>query len=211
MAVHLHLPNLEELCRRFVYDQINQDDDALSSEDITLEDCPVIRSRISRYNSARAVFHAPSEISGKTGMHSEMIRSNPRWRNENHRYDTVLVQNGPEDHPKMRGMVVGRVISFLAFSHEDVRYRTALVEWFLPVNDEPDPVTGMWIVRPEVIRGRRNVGIIHVECIVRACHLIGVYGRHYLPIDFHFSYSLDAFQYFYVNHYIDYHSHECIP
>ncbi|KAF9808773.1 hypothetical protein IEO21_07745 [Rhodonia placenta] len=28
--------------------------------------------------------------------------------------------------------------------------------------------------------------------------------------DFHFSYSLDAFDAFYVNHYAHYHSHECI-
>ncbi|KAH9918786.1 uncharacterized protein B0H18DRAFT_957786 [Fomitopsis serialis] len=37
-----------------------------------------------------------------------------------------------------------------------------------------------------------------------------VYGDVSMPIDFHFSYTLDAFESFYVNNYSDYHSHESI-
>ncbi|KIP02026.1 hypothetical protein PHLGIDRAFT_53379, partial [Phlebiopsis gigantea 11061_1 CR5-6] len=68
--------------------------------------------------------------------------------------------------------------------------------------------TGMWVVKPEVRRGQRTIALVHTDCVIRACHVIGMYGREELPADFHFSYSHDAFRAFYVNHYIDYHSHE---
>lgn len=143
-------------------------------------------------------------------MHREVIRSNPAWYGEYDRRDTVLVNNGTDD-TRMGGMVVARVLHFLAFSVDDIRYPCALVEWFLPTGGAPDPVTGMWIVKPEKVRGKRTVGLVHLDCIVRACHLIGIYGKSRIPHDFHFSYSLDAFQAFYVNRYADYHAHECIP
>lgn len=207
MAVKLDQPTLQELCCRYIYSQTHPD---IDPDDIDLDDCPFFNGSISRFQSGRATFFAPSEESGASGMHSEMVRSNSEWRNEYPRYDTVLVQNGDNDDP-LHGMLVARVLAFLQFVYDDVRYDTALVEWFLPVGDVPDPVTGMWIVKPEMHRGRRKVELIHIGCIVRGCQLIGVYGKHPLPIDFHFSYSLNAFRSFYVNQYIDYHAHECIP
>lgn len=154
--------------------------------------------------------YARSEDSGTTGMHTQTVRSHLRWRNGRPRYDTVLIQNGDDDD-SVCGMLAGRVLSFFFFAYNDVRYDTALVEWFLPVGEEPDPITGMWVVQPEIRHGQRHVGLIHVETIVRECHLIGLYGKDRLPKDFHFSFSLDAFNTFYLNHYIDYHSHEYIP
>lgn len=181
----------------------------MTGEEVSLHECPYFYGRVSRFHSGRAIIYAPSEDSGTTGMHTETIRSHPRWRKGRARYDTVLVQNGPEDDV-LSGMLVGRVLSFLSFAHEDVHYDTALLEWFLPFGEEPDPVTGMWVVRPEMRRGRRHVSLVHTDSIVRGCHLIGMYGKHQLPKDFHFSFSLDAFQAFYLNHYIDYHAHQYI-
>lgn len=111
----------------------------------------------------------------------------------------------------MHGMTIWRVKAFLAFSFNDIRYRTALVKWFVSVDDQPDPVTWMWIVKPEATCGQYDICLVHVDCIVRACHLIGVYGRQFMPIDFHFSHALDAFHVYYVNYYIDYHAYETIP
>lgn len=172
--------------------------------------CPAIAGRISVHNSAFATFYAPSEQCGPGGMHREAVRSTSSWRNEYARYDTVLVQVGEENEP-LGGMVVGRVKVFFRFDMHDVRYPCALVEWYVPRDQHPDPATGMWVVQPEYEDGQRTVGIVHLDSIVRACHLQPVFGRNFLPHDFHFSYSLDAFQSYYVNKYIDYHSHECLP
>ncbi|KAJ3491298.1 hypothetical protein NLI96_g824 [Meripilus lineatus] len=56
-------PRLTELCRRFLWDQI-YDDEELTSDDIDLEDCPQIDGPLHVYNSASATFYAPSEVSG---------------------------------------------------------------------------------------------------------------------------------------------------
>jgi len=69
----------------------------------------------------------------------------------------------------------------------------------------------MWIVTPEMGGQHRNIGLIRLDCIVRGCHLIGVYGTIRLPVDFHFPYTHNAFSRFYVNTYADYHGHECNP
>ena len=77
--------------------------------------------------------------------------------------------------------------------------------------DEPDPVTGMWVVKPEMDHGGNRVcGIIPVDSIVRACHLIGLYGRTKIPIGFDYTETLDVFQRYYVNWHADYHAHETI-
>ncbi len=209
MGAKLNEPKLQELCCRFPSDQLHPDVE-VPSEIVALQECLQFYRRISRFQSGRAIMYARSEDSGTTGMHTQTVRSHPRWRNGRPRYDTVLIQNGDDDDP-VRDMLAGRVLSFFSFAYNDVRYDTALVEWFLPVGEEPDPITGMWVVQPEIRHGQRHVGLIHVETIVRECHLIGLYGKDRLPKDFHFSFSLDAFNTFYLNHYIDYHSHEYIP
>lgn len=198
---------LPELCHRFLYDQVNPDSPVLG-EETPLQDCPLFTGKVSRFTSGCAIFSAPTEDCGSKGMHVQIVRSTARWRNGKARYDTVLLQNEDDEDP-MHGMLVGHVLTFLSLVHEDTRYDTALIEWFLPLGEEPDPMTGMWIVRPEVCRGNRNIGLVHTDCIIRGCHLVGVYGRHRVPRDFHFSLSLDAFD-IYLNHYIDYHAHEYI-
>ncbi|EPS92954.1 hypothetical protein FOMPIDRAFT_1137062 [Fomitopsis schrenkii] len=56
-----------------------------------------------------------------------------------------------------------------------------------------------------------NIGLVHTDCIVRACHLAPVYGPACLPADFDYSWSYIAFILFYFNKYIDYPSHDCYP
>ncbi|KAH9935840.1 hypothetical protein B0H21DRAFT_699135 [Amylocystis lapponica] len=208
LANEIQQLNLDELIRRFLYDEIFATDDT-SSSDLHISECPIFSGRISVYRSATVTFYAPSELSGDGGMHREIIRCNPSWRNEYERFDTVLVDMDPTC-PGMLGMAVVRVVALIAFTHDNMRYPCALVEWFKPVGEGPDSVTGMYVVRPEVEDGQRVTTLIHLDCVVRAVHLIGVYHETRIPVDFHFSYSLDAFDMFYVNQYADYHSHECI-
>ena len=82
----------------------------------------------------------------------------------------------------------------------------------MPRDEDPDPVTGMWVVRPEFVDGQRAVGVVHLDSIYRASQFLPVFGTGAsIPPDFHFHKSLKSFRSYYVNKYIDYHSHECFP
>ncbi|KDQ49560.1 hypothetical protein JAAARDRAFT_186918 [Jaapia argillacea MUCL 33604] len=209
LAAHIDQPLLLPLVRRFLYDQLHPNSN-IPSSDIPLEQCPQFEGRVYVYHSAVARFYSRSDICGAGGMYRERIRSNPNWRGEYARYDTVLVETNA-GLPGMSGLVVGRVKLFFALSHLGKRYPCALVEWLERVGDEPDELTGMWIVKPEYLgNGRRSMAVVHIDCIARSTHLIGVYGSGFLPEDFHFSFTLDAFRSYYVNKYGDHHSHQFV-
>jgi hypothetical protein len=206
LAAETNQPAIIELIRRFLFDQIHPN---LSAEDFDLDACPPFHGSIKIYSSASATFYAPSELSGPGGMHREIIRSTPQWYGTYERRDTVLLQDNP-DEDGMRGMVVGRVLRFMSIPHASVEYPCALVEWFERVGQNPDPLTGLWRVRPTRIGGRRAVRIVPLGSIFRACQLIGMYERTALPPQFHFSHTHIAFKFFYVNSFADYHAHETI-
>ena len=56
-------------------------------------------------------------------------------------------------------------------------------------------------------RGQRIHAVVSLDTILRPAHLIPVYGDAMVPIDFRFMDCLDAFRAYYVNKYIDHHSH----
>jgi hypothetical protein len=164
-----------------------------------------VQAKVSVFHSAVATYHAPSDPSSTHGMRRERIRSTPSWRGQKPRHDCAFV-TVDEMEPGMRGMAVVRVILFFSFEYEGAYYPCALVEWFEKVRH--DPVTGLWIVRPEITHGRRDQSVLHLDSFLRGAHLIPVYGTEKLPVDFDYSYSLDAFGAFYVNKYIDHHANE---
>ncbi len=73
----------------------------------------------------------------------------PSWRKGLPRYDCVFITTD-DAQPGFRGLHVARVKLFLSFVHREVRYDCALVSWFKRVEEEPDELTGMWIVEPEL-------------------------------------------------------------
>jgi hypothetical protein len=203
LAAQIKQPRFLELVRRFLYKQLNPGADN-PSDDIPLHQCPVFTGRIFVYHSAVARFFAPSDLCGAGGMYQERIRSNPNWHGEYVRHDTVFIETGQGG---MQGMVIGRVRLFFSFTFDRKRHSCALVEWFIP-GDEPDEDTGMWVVRPAFHSGRRKLAIVHLDCIARAAHLLPVFGSSFIPDELHFSDSLDVFRAYFVNNYVDHHSHE---
>jgi len=108
--------------------------------------------------------------------------------------------------PRMKGMNIVRILLFFSFELNDVYYPCALVDWFKKVG--LNPVTSMWVVHPDIVQGRQECSVLHLDSFLRAAHLIPVFGTHRLPHNFHWSYSLDAFHAYYVNKYIDHHAFE---
>ncbi|KZV59530.1 hypothetical protein PENSPDRAFT_595273 [Peniophora sp. CONT] len=207
VARKLKQPDLPSMIRMFLQDQLYPDPD-LAAADIGVDACPMFTGNVQVYPSAQAYYYAPSDKSGTHSMHVETIRSVKSWYGSSERRDTVLVQNGDEADA-MGGMLVARVLAFLAFTHNDIRYPCALVQWYRPVGDEPDPVTGMWIVKPIAdAQGRRDTDLIHLDCVIRSCLLQGVTNSTFLPRTFHFSRTHVGFKAFYVTKFADYHTHE---
>jgi len=54
------------------------------------------------------------------------------------------------------------------------------------------------------------MSIIHLDSMVCGAHLMGIAGTTRIPHHLMFDRSLDAFQGFYVNKYIDHHAHEYV-
>ncbi|KAF8878630.1 hypothetical protein BD779DRAFT_1613015 [Infundibulicybe gibba] len=209
LATTLNLPELPELCRQFLYDQLHQNNPELSSADIPLTECPKISSKISVFHSAIAKFYAPSDESGVRGMRTERIRATPSWRGKGSKYDCALVVED-EDKPGMKGMSAVRAKLFFSFKHQGKMYPCTLVDWFKTFGRSPDPITGMWRVKPHMSHGSRLSTVVHLDSFLRGVHLLPIFGPHFLPIRFPSSYSLDAFAGYYVNRYADHHSHEII-
>ena len=67
----------------------------------------------------------------------------------------------------------------------------------------------MWIVKPDLAKdGIPIASVIHLDTIFRAAHLMPVYGNDAVPRYLSSTESLDAFDSYYVNKYIDNHAFE---
>jgi hypothetical protein len=109
----------------------------------------------------------------------------------------------------MRGLDVVRVFLFFCFEYFGEVYPCAFVRWFSRIGNERDENTGMWMVQPELdTNGEAVFSVIHLDCIVRAAHLLPIFGNDPIPKDLLFHHTLDAFSAFYVNRYGDHHYFE---
>jgi len=206
IADEIQQPDLSDLIQQFIYNQ--QHPDSCSDSDISVSALPTFYGKMTIHPSAVATFHAPSDISGIGGMRRERIRAVKSWRKGPGRYDTIFVNTDPSVEG-MRGMDVARVRLFFSFSHDGIEYPCALVHWFSRVGDLPDDHTGLWVVEPDTSgNGEAFASIIHLDAIVRASHLIPVFGPRHVSRTLSFTDTLDKFTSFYVNKYIDHHAFE---
>jgi hypothetical protein len=212
IIVKVGRPNLKTMICRFLHDQLYPDDER-DTNTIPIHLLPEINSRFKIFHSASATIYAPSDPSGRSGMLREYIRANPSWGKGPDavpRFDTVFVETDA-DEEGMHGMHVARVRMFFSFKHEGVVYPCALVEWFERVDDTPDADTGMWIVEPELDEfDARSASIVHIDTILRAAHLLPIFGPQFVSHTLHFSQTLDAWNAYYVNKYVDHHANEIV-
>jgi len=185
LAVEMDIPDLPQLVRLFLYDQLLAND-SHNSDDVPLSACPRFEGPIKIFNSAAATFFALSNPSGVGGMRREHIRAVPSWRKGPPRYDTVFINTGSED--SINGMEVGRVLCFFSFCHSGETFPCALIHWFKCINNEPDTDTGLWMVRPSFHKdGSRELSIIHLDTIIRALHLLPILAMVSLETMLHFT------------------------
>ncbi|KAI0354066.1 hypothetical protein OH77DRAFT_1482399 [Trametes cingulata] len=201
---------LPELVRRFLFYQLNQGSN-VSPADLQLDHCPPLRKHSVRvFHSAEAVFRAPSDPTGDFGIRHELIRATNSWRKGPPRYDCVFV-NRDSGRRSLLGMDVARVRLLFDLHDRGEVYHCALVHWFSRVNDAPHEDTGMWIVKPRFLRGGKPVlSVIHLDTIVRSAHLIGVSDRRTVEEGESEHTSLDVFDRFFVNHFVDHHAFDLL-
>ena len=65
--------------RRFLYDQLNLDT-VIPGNQVNLDTCPILYGRLKVYKSTTTVYYAPSDQSGKGGMHRNVIHCTSSWR-----------------------------------------------------------------------------------------------------------------------------------
>lgn len=139
-------------------------------------------------------------------MRRERIRSSPNCRGVERR-DTAFVVID-ESKPGMCGMVIARIHLLFSFNYRQQHHSCALVTWYIHTDDKPDKDTGLWIMKLERKRGLPVFQVIDVNTIARGAHLLPVFGGEHVPEDFDFNDALDRYNSFFVNPYIDHHSHD---
>lgn len=164
--------------------------------------------KITVYPSAVATFFSPSDISGVGGMRSERICAVDSWRKGPPWHDCVFVETDP-DSSGMCGLDIAHVQLFFSFIHNNIKYPCALIHWFSRISGSADSSTGMWVVEPDLTNdGRPIVAIIHLDTIIRAAHLLPVFKEGFVSKNLSFTDTLDKFQTFYVNKFVDHHAFE---
>jgi len=167
---------------------------------------PFFDKPISVYTSTVATFYSPSDLCGTQGMHHEHIHAVPSWRCGPGCYDCIFVNTDPIKKG-MRGLDIAHVQSFFSFRFCGKSYLCALVHWYSCIGDSPDEDTGMWRVHQDHnADGSPSAAVLYLDFLVHAAHLIGVYGKHFIPKGLSLEHSLDLFQSYHVNKFIDHHS-----
>jgi len=189
LAAAIHQPDFPSALRMFIHQWNHPNSLALPDDSF---DGP-----IHVFHSAMVQFYAPSDFCSAGGMYREIIRANLDCGGVPH-FDTIFVSVN-DDKEVMAGLLVARV--HLLFSYFDPydgeEVPCALIAWFIHPNDTPEPDED----------GKCPVQVIHLDTILHGAHLVPCYGEGFLPIGLKYSDALDAWDYYFVNQFIDYHAH----
>lgn len=203
LASFIRQPLLPLRLRQFLYQFNNPQSETLP---MTVDDLPPFDGRVYVHHSAVASYYAPSDLCGTGGMHRERIRSTPTFHGAERRDTAFVVLD--QDKPGMEGMVIAWIQLFFSFTYRRRQFSCAFVNWFVPVGRDED--TGMWVVKLERRRGLPTSQVIDVDTIARGAHLLPIFGSERVPEKFDHNHALDRYKKFFVNHFVDHHSHEFI-
>ncbi|KZT19219.1 hypothetical protein NEOLEDRAFT_1078386, partial [Neolentinus lepideus HHB14362 ss-1] len=134
----------------------------------------------------------------------------PSWRKGAPHFDCVLVKRPVLEGLSVTGRYqVARIFLLFSFKFSGHTFQCALAQWFDWVGDGPDEDTGMWIVKKcHPAKDSQPLSVIPLHLISRAVHLIPVYGTKPIPRDLSTSTSLDVYNFFFVNKYVDHHTYQ---
>ncbi|KAJ3563932.1 hypothetical protein NP233_g8618 [Leucocoprinus birnbaumii] len=161
------------------------------------ETCEAIS--FSTHSSAVASFYS---VSDSVSIHTERVRATQSWQNGPGCYDTVFVKEAPEADSISSGLTIAQVRLFFSFSFGGKSHSCAYLSDYT-LHPLRDPNFRLWIVK----RGHHpETRILPINRILRAAHLIPVYGNTKVSKNHTILQTLDKYTKFYVNKYVDYHS-----
>jgi hypothetical protein len=146
-------------------------------------------------------------------MQTKCIHAIPNWRGGPRYYDCVFIHwhnSPPDDTDDFWCYHVACVCLLFTFTFFATKYSCALIHEFLPANKDPDEKTGMWIMQHSTFGHQPQAQVIALDSILHAAHLIPVYRYEdtALPKTHTPDNSLNKFEWFYVNKFIDHHVFE---
>ena len=147
------------------------------------------------------------------GMYHETIHTTPSWNRgkiPGPRYNYVLISSGSNSESSMSNFLIACVLMFFSFTINSKLHQCALVHWFSVSRDQPNPDNGMRVVTPDYFGGAQNLSVIHIDSIFRAAHLLPIFDTTPLPQTLNYTATLDLFQGFYLNTYMDYHMYKTL-
>ncbi|KAF9230313.1 hypothetical protein BU15DRAFT_22152, partial [Melanogaster broomeanus] len=110
------------------------------------------------------------------------VPASSRKKNRPAHFDMVLVSETRDNRQNglLNGLRVAQIRAIFKLPPQFGRYTQArplaYVEWFTPFRGL-DPIVGMYQVSRSTRHRRRNAAVVHVDEIVRPCHLIPKMGR----------------------------------
>lgn len=141
-------------------------------------------------------------------MRRERVRAVDSWMGGPGRYDTVFIRDNPNATNISTGLSIGRVKLLFSLVLPGEVFACALVHHFSLVGLKADEDMGMWVVQPQLKESKPKLRILPLQKIFRAAHLIPVYEEERVPHRFSPTQTLDHYQFFYVNKFIDIHAFE---
>ena len=66
----------------------------------------------------------------------------------------------------------------------------------------------MWVIEREVVDGKPQTAVIHLDTILHLAHLLPIYHNKPAPRDIKYTDSLDTFSEFYISKFADHHAFE---
>ena len=105
------LLGLVEGIRWFLYDQLNAGSE-IRGDRININWCPLFQGKLKIFKSAVAIYYAPSDPSGKGGLHHNIIHCTHSWHGGPAQYDCVFIDNEEVMTDPLGGLLIAQVLFF---------------------------------------------------------------------------------------------------
>ncbi|KAH9951170.1 hypothetical protein B0H21DRAFT_685589 [Amylocystis lapponica] len=128
-----------------------------------------------RIRTTPAIVPPPSSRKAFSPAHFDMalVRTDPPQRDANGLQGMISVSSASSIHLSFAGLRVAQVRAIFRLPRQFGPYSwpLAYVEWFTEFH-QPDPLTKMYHISRSTRHRRRNAAIVHLDDLVRPCHLV---------------------------------------
>ena len=122
-------------------------------------------------------------------------------------YDGIFVNTNKLVYGMVELNVAWEILYFLV-TMNCKKYPCALVHWYSLVGDSSNEITSMWVIKHEVVDGKPQTAVIHIDTVLHLAHWLPIYNDKPAPRGIEYTDSLDTFSEFYISRFVDHHACE---